>query len=45
MAKSPKPPAPGALVSTHLPYGAVVVGPALMLLFFWRERLAGGGVR
>lgn len=34
------PPAPGTLVSTYLPYGAVVVAPALMLVFFLRERQA-----
>jgi hypothetical protein len=31
-------PAPGALVSTYLPYWTIAVAPALMLLFFWQER-------
>jgi len=35
-----EPPAPGALVSTYLPYWAIAVAPGLMLLFFWRERQA-----
>jgi len=33
-----QPPTPGALVSTYLPYWGIAVGPALMLLFFLRER-------
>jgi hypothetical protein len=33
-----EPPAPGALVSTYLPYWAIAVAPGLMLLFYWRER-------
>jgi hypothetical protein len=32
------PPGPGALVSTYLPYWVVAVAPALMLVFFLRER-------
>lgn len=33
-----EPPAPGALVSTQLPYWVVGVAPALMLVFYLRER-------
>jgi hypothetical protein len=33
-----EPPTPGALVSTYLPYWSIAVAPALMLLFFLRER-------
>ena len=33
-----EPPIPGALVSTYLPYWSIAVAPALMLLFFLRER-------
>jgi hypothetical protein len=40
-----EPPAPGALVSTYLPYWVVLAAPALMLLFFWRERRAKRGRR
>lgn len=32
--------APGALVSTHLPYGIIAAPPLLMLMFFFRERQA-----
>ena len=32
-----EPPAPGALVSTYLPYWVIALPPALMLLFFLRE--------
>ncbi|MCI0330982.1 MAG: hypothetical protein L0196_08580 [candidate division Zixibacteria bacterium] len=35
-----QPPAPGALVSTYLPYWVILAAPALMLLFFLREREA-----
>lgn len=34
-----EPPAPGSLVSTYVPYWVIGVAPALMLLFFWRERM------
>jgi hypothetical protein len=37
------PPAPGALVSTYLPYWVILLAPALMLLFYWRERKAAQG--
>jgi hypothetical protein len=33
-----QPPAPGALVSTYLPYWVIAAAPGLMLLFFIRER-------
>lgn len=33
-----EPPAPGALVSTYLPYWVVALPPVLMLLFYLRER-------
>jgi hypothetical protein len=33
-----EPPSPGALVSTYLPYWVIAAAPALMLLFFLRER-------
>lgn len=33
-----EPPTPGALVSTYLPYWVIAAAPALMLLFFFRER-------
>ena len=33
-----EPPAPGALVSTYLPYWTIAVAPGLMLIFLWRER-------
>lgn len=35
-----EPPAPGALVSTYLPYWVIVFAPALMLLFYVLERNA-----
>jgi len=35
-----EPPAPGALVSTYLPYWVILAAPGLMLLFFLRERSA-----
>jgi hypothetical protein len=35
-----EPPTPGAMVSTYLPYGVIVVAPALMLFFFLQERSA-----
>ena len=40
-----EPPAPGALVSTYLPYWVIAAAPALMLLFFLRERKAKRGQR
>ncbi len=33
-----EPPAAGALVSTYLPYWVIAVAPALMVLFFLRQR-------
>lgn len=36
---------PGAFVSTYLPYWAIAAGPALMLLFFLRERSVRRGQR
>ncbi len=33
-----QPSAPGELVSTYLPYGAIGIVPAMMLVFAWRER-------
>jgi hypothetical protein len=38
-------PTPGALVSTYLPYWVVAAAPAMMLLFFLRERKARRGRR
>ena len=35
-------PAPGALVSTYLPYWVIVFAPGLKLLCFWRERTVKG---
>ena len=40
-----EPPTPGALVSTYLPHWVIAVAPALMLLFFWRERKIKRGQR
>jgi hypothetical protein len=33
-------PAPGALVSTYLPYWVIAAAPVLMLVFFFREQAA-----
>lgn len=33
-----EPPVSRALVSTYLPYWVILAAPALILLFFWRER-------
>jgi hypothetical protein len=33
-----EPSAPGAMVSTYLPYWTIAAAPALMLFFFFRER-------
>lgn len=38
-------PAPGAFVSTHLPYWVLAVAPALMLMFYLRERQVRRGPR
>ncbi len=38
-----EPPAPGAFVSTSLPYWVVAMAPALMLVFFLREHSARRG--
>jgi hypothetical protein len=40
-----EPPSPGALVSTYLPYWVIAAAPALMLLFFLRERKVRRGQR
>ncbi len=40
-----EPPTPGALVSTYLPYWVIAAAPALMLLFFLRERKVRRGQR
>lgn len=40
-----EPPAPGALVSTYVPYWAMAVSPSLALVFFWRERMVARGQR
>jgi hypothetical protein len=40
-----EPPTPGAVVSTYLPYWVIAAAPALMLLFFVRERKVKRGQR
>jgi len=40
-----EPPTPGAMVSTYLPYWVIAAAPALILLFFLRERKVRRGQR
>ena len=37
------PPSPGAMLSTHLPYWAIAIPPALMLFFFLFVKTGGKG--